>query len=445
MEPDTRYASVDRARVAYQVLGEGPLDLVVTAGTFGSVDLGWEDPMVAAWNRRLASFSRLILFDRRGSGASDPLPIDDLPSWELYMDDLTAVMDAAGSDRAAIMGIFDAGPTAMLFAASRPERTVALVLANTSARILRSDDYPVGARPERIEEVGSRIERTWGTEEQAEMQVPSRASDPQFRRWFARYTRSIAGPTAVSAYVRAMIHTDARSVLPSIRVPTLILHRVDYPWFRIEHGRYLAEHIEAARLVELPGADGPLPWEHAGLALDAIEEFLTGSLRGPDTTRAVTTLLFTDVVRSTERAAQLGDELWREVLSLHDDAAHRMTSTFGGRIVKTMGDGVLATFDGPRRAIRASAALRRELRRIGLDVRSGIHTGEVEKRGVDVSGIAVHIAARVMAAAGEGEILVSRTVRDLIAGSEIELEERGAHQLKGVAGDWLLYALVDEQ
>lgn len=186
MEPDTRYASVDRARVAYQVLGEGPLDLVVTAGTFGSVDLGWEDPMVAAWSRRLASFSRLILFDRRGSGASDPLPIDDLPSWELYMDDLTAVMDAAGSDRAAIMGIFDAGPTAMLFAASRPERTVALVLANTSARILRSDDYPVGARPQRIEEVGSRIERTWGTEEQAEMQVPSRASDPQFRRWFAR-------------------------------------------------------------------------------------------------------------------------------------------------------------------------------------------------------------------------------------------------------------------
>src|SRR6266508_918033 len=329
MEPDTRYASVDRARVAYQVLGEGPLDLVVTAGTFGSVDLGWEDPMVAAWNRRLASFSRLILFDRRGSGASDPLPIDDLPSWELYMDDLTAVMDAAGSDRAAIMGIFDAGPTAMLFAASRPERTVALVLANTSARILRSDDYPVGARPQRIEEVGSRIERTWGTEEQAEMQVPSRASDPQFRRWFARYTRSIAGPTAVSAYVRAMIHTDARSVLPSIRVPTLILHRVDYPWFRIEHGRYLAEHIEAARLVELPGADGPLPWEHAGLALDAIEEFLTGTLRGPDTTRAVTTLLFTDVVRSTERAAQLGDELWREVLRPRRRGAPRDLNVWG--------------------------------------------------------------------------------------------------------------------
>jgi class 3 adenylate cyclase/pimeloyl-ACP methyl ester carboxylesterase len=443
MEPDTRYASVDRARVAYQVVGEGPLDLLVTAGTFGSVDLGWEDPMVAAWNRRLASFSRLILFDRRGSGASDPLPIDDLPSWESYVNDLTAVMDAAGSQRAAVMGTFDAGPTAMLFAAMRPERTVALLLANTSARMLRSDDYPIGAPPERIEEVVSRIERTWGTEVQAEMQVPSRASDPYFRHWFARYTRSIAGPTAVSAYVRAMIHTDARSVLPSIRVPTLILHRVDYPWFRIEHGRYLAEHIEGAKLVELPGADGPLPWERANLALDAIEEFLTGTLRGPDTTRAVTTLLFTDIVRSTERATDLGDERWRELLGLHDDASHRVTAAFGGRIVKTTGDGILATFDGPRRAIQASAALRRELWRIGLDVRSGIHTGEVEKRGEDLGGIAVHIAARVMAAAGEGEILVSRTVRDLIAGSEIELEERGAYQLKGVPGEWLLYEVAE--
>jgi class 3 adenylate cyclase/pimeloyl-ACP methyl ester carboxylesterase len=443
MDPETRYANLDGSRVAYQIVGEGPLDLVVTSGTFGSIDLGWDDPMVAAWNRRLASFSRLILFDRRGSGASDPLALEDLPSWESYMEELEAVMDAAGSNRAAVMGIFDGGPAAMLFAASRPERTVALVLANTSARILQSEDYPVGAPPERIEEARDRIERTWGTEEQAAMQVPSRASDPLFRRWFARYTRSIGGPSAVSAYVRAMIHTDARAVLSSIRVPTLILHRVGYPWFRIEHGQYIARRIEGARLVELPGADGPLPWENPERALDAIEEFLTGTLRGADVTRAVTTLLFTDIVKSTERAADLGDEQWREVLGLHDAAAHRMTATFGGRVVKTTGDGILATFDGPRRAIRASMALRMELGRIGLGIRSGIHTGEVEKRGDDISGIAVHIAARVMAAAGTGEILVSRTVRDLIAGSEIELEERGARPLKGVVGDWDLYAVVD--
>jgi class 3 adenylate cyclase/pimeloyl-ACP methyl ester carboxylesterase len=444
MEPETRYASVGHTRVAYQVLGEGPLDLVVTAGTFGSVDVGWEDPMVAAWNRRLASFSRLILFDRRGSGASDPLPIDDLPSWESYVDDLMAVMEAAGSETAAVMGVFDAGPAAMLFAASHPERTTALVLANTAARVLRSDDYRIGAAPERVEEVRDRIERTWGTHEQVDMQVPSRASDPHFRRWFARYTRSIAGPTAVSAYVQAMIRIDARPVLPSIRVPTLILHRVDYPWFRIEHGRYLADHIAGARLVELPGADGPLPWEHPELALDAIEEFLTGKLGRADATRAVTTLLFTDIVRSTEWAGAVGDERWREFLTLHDDAARRTTAAFGGRVVKTTGDGILATFDGPRRAIRACAALRRELRRLGLEIRSGIHTGEVEKRDDDVSGIAVHIAARVMAAAGDGEILVSRTVRDLIAGSEVELEDRGVRQLKGIGGDWLLYAVVGD-
>jgi class 3 adenylate cyclase len=355
-----------------------------------------------------------------------------------------AVMEAAGSETAAVMGVFDAGPAAMLFAASHPERTTALVLANTAARVLRSDDYRIGAAPERVEEVRDRIERTWGTHEQVDMQVPSRASDPHFRRWFARYTRSIAGPTAVSAYVQAMIRIDARSVLPSIRVPTLILHRVDYPWFRIEHGRYLAHHIAGAKLVELPGADGPLPWEYPELALDAIEEFLTGKLGRADATRAVTTLLFTDIVRSTEWAGAVGDERWREFLTLHDDAARRVTAAFGGRVVKTTGDGILATFDGPRRAIRACAALRRELRRLGLEIRSGIHTGEVEKRDDDVSGIAVHIAARVMAAAGDGEILVSRTVRDLIAGSEVELEDRGARQLKGIGGDWLLYAVVGD-
>ncbi|HZB41521.1 MAG TPA: adenylate/guanylate cyclase domain-containing protein [Ilumatobacter sp.] len=217
---------------------------------------------------------------------------------------------------------------------------------------------------------------------------------------------------------------------------------MDYPWFRIEHGRYLAQQIEGAKLVELPGADGPLPWEHAEVGLDAIEEFLTGTLRGPDRTRAVMTLLFTDIVRSTQRATELGDERWRELLTLHDDAAHRVTTAFGGQVIKTTGDGILASFDGPRRAIRAAAALRQDLRRFELEIRVGIHTGEVEKRGVDVSGIAVHIAARVMAAAKEGEILISRTVKDLIAGSEIELNERGEHQLKGVPGDWLLYAVL---
>jgi class 3 adenylate cyclase len=441
VEPDTQYARVDKERVAYQVVGEGPLDLVMSAGTYGSIDLDWEDPMVAGMYRRMAAFSRLIRFDRRGSGASDPLPLDALPSWESYIDEVVAVMEAVGSERAAIMGLFDAGPMATLLAATRPDRTAALILANTSARILASEDYP-GAPPSVAEAMIDRVEQTWGTEEQARMQVPSRASDERFRRWFARYTRSIAGPTAVRAYLRAMLDADARSILSSVHVPTLVLHRKHYPLFRIEQGQYLAEHIEGARFFEIPGSDGPLPWENADLVVDLIEEFLTGVRRGAEPGRAVATVLFTDIVSSTERAGELGDERWLELLNLHYQAAYRVAETFRGRVVQTTGDGVLATFDGPRRGIRASIALRDELLRIGLEIRSGIHTGEVELRDEDVGGMAVHIAARVMAAAGAGEIIVSRTVRDLIVGSEIKLEERGEHALKGVEGNWQLFAVV---
>jgi class 3 adenylate cyclase len=350
-------------------------------------------------------------------------------------------MDAVGSDRAAIMGLFDAGPMATLLAATRPDRTAALILANTSARILASEDYP-GAPPSVAEAMIDRVEQTWGTEEQARMQVPSRASDERFRRWFARYTRSIAGPTAVRAYLRAMLDADARSILSSVHVPTLVLHRKHYPLFRIEQGQYLAEHIEGARFFEIPGSDGPLPWENADLVVDLIEEFLTGVRRGAEPARAVATVLFTDIVSSTERAGELGDERWLELLNLHYQAAYRVAETFRGRVVQTTGDGVLATFDGPRRGIRASIALRDELLRIGLEIRSGIHTGEVELRDENVGGMAVHIAARVMAAAGAGEIIVSRTVRDLIVGSEIKLEERGEHALKGVEGNWQLFAVV---
>jgi len=442
VEPDTLYARVDKERVAYQVVGNGPPDLVISAGTYGSIDLDWDDPMVASMYRRMAAFSRVIRYDRRGSGASDPLPLDALPSWESYIDEVVAVMDATRSERAAIMGIFDAGPMATLFAATRPDRTIALILANTSARVLASEDYPLGT-PSSVVEAGiDRVARAWGTEEQARMQVPSRASDEHFRRWFARYTRSIAGPTAVRAYMRAMLDADARSILSSVHVPTLILHRKQYSLFRVEHGRYLADHIEGARFFEIPGSDGPLPWENADMVVDLIEEFLTGVRRGAEPGRAVATVLFTDIVGSTQRAGELGDERWLGVLDLHNQAARRFAEAFRGRVVKTTGDGVLATFDGPRRGIRASVALRDELQRIGLEVRCGIHTGEVELRDQDVGGMAVHIAARVMAAAGAGEILVSRTVRDLIVGSEVRLKERGEHTLKGVEGDWELFAVV---
>jgi class 3 adenylate cyclase len=442
MEPQTRYARLEEARIAYQVVGEGPPDLVVSAGTYGNIDLDWEDPIAARMYRRVATFSRLIRFDRRGSGSSDPLPLDALPPWEAYMEEVVAVMDAVESERAAIMGVFDAGPMAALFAATKPERTVALILANTAARLLASEDYPIGAPPEAVEEVIDRVEETWGTEAQAWMQVPSRAGDEHFRRWFAKYTRGIASPTAVKAYLHAMLEADARPILSSIHVPTLVVHRTNYPLFRIEHGRYLAAHVQGAKFVELAGTDGALAWENADLLVDEIEEFLTGIRRRGEPDRALATVLFTDIVGSTERAGELRDERWLRLLDVHDETARRVVGGFDGRLIKTTGDGILATFDGPGRGIRAAALLREELRRAGLDIRAGLHTGEIELRDGDVGGIAVHIGARVMAAAAPGEILVSRTVRDLIAGSEIRLEDSGQHQLKGVEGTWQLFAVA---
>jgi class 3 adenylate cyclase len=442
VEPETRYASLGEARIAYQVVGGGPPDLVVSAGTYGNVDLDWEDPVAAAMYRRIATFSRLIRFDRRGSGSSDPLPLDALPPWEAYMEEVEAVMAAVGSERAAIMGVFDAGPMAALFAATKPERTVALILANTAARLLAAEDYPIGAPPKAVEEVIDHVEETWGTEAQAWMQAPSRAGDEHFRRWFAKYTRGIASPTAVKAYLHAMLEADARPILSSIHVPTLVVHRTNYPLFRIEHGRYLAEEIEGARLVELPGADGALAWENADLLVDEIEEFLTGVRRRVAPDRALATILFTDIMGSTERAGELRDERWLRLLDVHDKTARRVVGGFGGQLIKTTGDGILATFDGPGRGIRAAALLREELDRAGISIRAGLHTGEIELRYGDVGGIAVHIGARVMAAAAADEILVSRTVRDLIAGSELRLEDRGPHQLKGVEGAWQLFAVA---
>ena len=444
MEPKTQYANIGDGRIAYQVLGEGPHDLVISSGTFGSVDLDWEDPMVAAMYRRLASFSRLIRFDRRGSGASDPLPLDALPPWESHVEEVVAVMDTVESDRATVMGMFDAGPMAVLFVVTKPERADALILANTSPRVLRSDDYSIGADLESAQNVVSQVVDTWGTEDQARMQVPSRALDERFRRWFARYTRSIASPTAIQAYLSAMLEADARSILPAVRVPTLVLHRSGYSLFPVDHGRFLADHIENARFVEIPGSDGPLPWENADVIVDVIEEFVTGAPRRSEPSRAVLTVLFTDIVKSTEQLGRVGDWQWRHVLDRHDETSRRLVEAFGGRVVQTTGDGVVATFEGPGKGIRAAFALQDHLKSIGIDVRSGLHTGEVELGdGGDIGGMAVHIAARVMAAADAGEVLVSRTVRDLTFGSRVRLQDRGVHRLKGVSGDWQLFAVTD--
>jgi class 3 adenylate cyclase len=441
VQPETRYARLGEDRLAYQVLGEGP-DLVLTMGAFGHVDLMWEDPGVALFLRRLASFSRLIYFDRRGTGASDPLPEKMPPPWEAYADEVTATMDAVGSRQAALMATTaEAGPMALFFAATRPERTSALVLGNASARYLADDDYPIGFDPEYAEALISGVEESWGTGSRLAEGIPSRAGDERFRRWMAKVQRSIASPRTVHVFLRSMFEVDVRSLLPLVQAPTLVLHRRDFQLLPIEHGRYLAEHIPNARLVELPGADGPLTWESPEVTLGHIEEFLTGVRGTVPATRVLATVLFTDIVASTERAAELGDRRWRELLQVHDDLGTRLVEQWGGRVVKSTGDGLLATFDGPGRAIAGAVALRDQLADIDVQIRAGLHAGEVELRGDDVGGIAVHIAARIMAKAGPGEVVVSRTVRDLVAGSDRQLEDRGTHQLKGVAGDWQLFAV----
>jgi pimeloyl-ACP methyl ester carboxylesterase len=328
VQPETKYARLGDDRIAYQVLGHGPPDLVLTFGVFSSVDLIWEDPGLALFHRRLASFSRLILFDRRGMGASDPPPLDPLPPWESYAQDLTAVLDEVGSEHAAIMAHFDASSMAMFFAGTRPERTSALILANATARYLAADDYPIGVPAEVVEALLAQADQLWGTDVMADVTVPSRANDPRFRRWYARFARSAASPRAVKARLRASLEMDARAILPLIQAPVLILHRSNFPIIPIEHGRYLAEHIPEAKLIELPGADSTLFWETPELALDHVEDFLVGVRRVAEPTRALATVLFTDIVGSTQRAGELGDRRWRQVLEVHDELARRLIDEF---------------------------------------------------------------------------------------------------------------------
>jgi class 3 adenylate cyclase len=443
VQPETKYARLGDDRIAYQVLGHGPPDLVMTRGGYGNLDTAWEDPGFTLFLRTLASFSRLILFDRRGMGASDPLPQDRLPPWESYAEELAAVLDAVGSERAAILAEMDGGPLALFFAGTRPDRTSALILANTWAKFVAADDYPIGISAEVVEAILAQFDQGWGTDALLGVLLPSRAGDERFRHYYMKMQRAVASPKAAQPFWRSMLEVDVRTVLPLIQVPTLVLHRRDVQLLPIEHGRYLAEHIPEAKLVELPGADLPLVWEEPQLALDLIEEFLTGVRRAVEPNRVLATVLFTDIVDSTKLASRLGDRRWRELLNTHDDVARQTVEEFNGQLVQTTGDGILATFDGPGRGIGCAAALRDQLAGIGLHIRSGLHTGEVELRGDGIGGIAVHIAARVMATAGSGEILTSRTVRDLIVGSDVTLEDRGIHPLKGVQGTWELFAVVE--
>jgi pimeloyl-ACP methyl ester carboxylesterase len=429
--------------IAYQVVGEGPLDLVFVSGWVSNLDLMWEDPSYARFLRRLASFSRLILFDKRGTGLSDRVPETDLPTLEARMDDVRAVLDAAGAERAALLGHSEGGPMCLLFAATYPERTNALVLIGTYARRLIGEGYPFGATPEAYDAFLAEIADGWGGPVGLEVRAPSLADDERFRTWWSDYLRMSASPGAALALTRMNGQIDVRPALPTIEVPTLVVHRSGDRALPVEGARYIAERIRDVRLVELPG-DDHLPFVgDQDAILDEIEEFLTGARRGAESDRVLATVLFTDIVGSTERAVELGDRDWRDLLDSHHVLVRRELERWRGTEVATAGDGFLATFDGPARAIRCACGVRDAVRGLGLEIRAGLHTGECEVRGDTIAGIAVHIGARVAALAAAGEVLVSSTVKDLVAGSGIEFDERGEHDLKGVPGRWQLYSVAD--
>jgi pimeloyl-ACP methyl ester carboxylesterase len=443
VRPVTRYARSGEVNIAYQVVGEGPLDLVFVSGWVSNLDLMWQEPSYARFLRRLASFSRLILFDKRGTGLSDRVPEADLPTLEARMDDVRAVLDAADAERAALLGHSEGGPMCLLFAATHPERTVALVLIGTYARRLVGDGYPFGTSPEAYDAFLEEIADGWGGAVGLEARAPSLVDDTRFRTWWSDYLRMSASPGAALALTRMNGEIDVRPALETIGVPTLVVHRAGDRSLPVEGARYLAERIRGARLVELPGIDHlPFVGDQDAI-LDEIEEFLTGVRRGAGNDRVLATVLFTDIVGSTERAVQLGDREWRDLLDSHHLLVRRALESWRGVEVDTAGDGFLATFDGPARAIRCACAIRDAVRGLGLEIRAGLHTGECEVHGETVAGIAVHIGARVAALAGPGEVLVSSTVRDLVAGSGIEFDEHGEHELKGVPGRWRLYSVAD--
>jgi class 3 adenylate cyclase len=439
--PPTQYARSGDASIAYQVIGEGPIDLVLVLGFATHVELQWESPPFARFFERISSFSRLIIFDKRGTGLSDP--VAEAPTLEERIDDVRAVMDAAESERAALFGISEGGPMSVLFAATHPDRVIALVLHGAMGRTTEAPDYPWASPADALRESAAEfIAPYWGqqAEGMVELFAPSFADDPEAVEFTARMERSAASPAMVQQIFEMFLDIDVRAILPTIRVPTLVLHRHGDRVVNRRAGEELAAQIPGARYVELPGIDH-LPWAgDSESVLGEIEEFLTGTRSAPEPERVLATVMFTDIVGSTERAAELGDARWRELLSTHQAAVQQELMRFRGREVKTLGDGSLATFDGPARAIRCGRAIAEAARSRGLEVRIGLHSGEVELMEEDVGGIAVHIAARVGALAAPGEVLVSSTVKDLVAGSGIRFVDRGAERLKGIPDEWRLFA-----
>jgi class 3 adenylate cyclase len=441
---EVAFARSGDVHIAYATMGDGPIDLVYVQGAYTHLEVERELPVFRRYCERLAEFTRLILFDKRGMGMSDRVP--GATPLDERMDDIRAVMDAVGSESAAIMGESEGGPLAILFAAAHPERTRALILQGAEVRERKDDDWPFGeSTPEEMEAYLASIPERWGRGLGISFIVPSITNDPAlpaYQAWFAKIQRNAATPASWEAFARMAYDIDVRGVVPTIHVPALIIHATDEQVCNVGNARWLAANLAGSKFVELPGADH-VPWFDPDTTIAEIREFLTGSREPEEPDRVLATVLFTDIVGSTERATKLGDRRWRDLLDAHNAAVRTELQRFRGREVDTAGDGFLAVFDGPARAIRAGRAIVEAVRRMGLEVRAGVHTGEVEMLpNGNVAGISVHVGARVAGAAGAGEVLVSSSVRDLVAGSGFSFVDRGVHALKGVEEGRRLYAVA---
>ena len=438
MTSQTQYANNDGVNIAYQVHGEGPVDMILVPGWVSHVEFVWEVDMYAAFLKRLASFCRFIMMDRRGTGMSDPA--DNFPTLEQRMEDVRAVMDDVGSEKATIIGISEGGPMSILFAASYPERTNSLILYGTFPKYLEAPDYAIGHTQEFIDEFLAGIEKGWGDGVSAQLFGPSMVDDENFMRRWSALERYAVSPGRIEALLRQTLDCDTRDILPVINVPTLVLCRTGDQATPIRFSRYLAENIKGAKFVELAGEDH-FPWTgDVETLLAEVEEFVTGTRHAYESDRVLATVLFTDIVDSTRHAVDMGDRKWRDLLERHHDLVRRELDRFRGREVDNAGDGFFVTFDGPARAVSCALAIRDAVASLGMAIRAGVHTGECEVRGEKVSGVAVHIGARVQSIASPNEILVSRTVKDLVVGSGLDFTDRGEHELKGVPGNWQLYS-----
>jgi pimeloyl-ACP methyl ester carboxylesterase len=438
--PETKYARSGNINIAYQVIGNGPLDLVVVMGWVSNLEYNWEELGLSKFLNRLAGFSRLIIFDKRGTGLSDR--VSQLPTLEERMDDVRAVMDAAGSKRAAILGISEGGPMCALFAATYPERVISLVMYGTYAKRIWSPDYPWAPTPEERQTFLDAVKNNWGGIVDLETLAPGVMNDEKFKQWFATYLRLSASPRDALALAKMNTEIDVRNILHAIHTPTLVLHRTGDRDINIGGGRFIANEIPGAQFIELPG-DDHLPWVgDIEKLVDQIEIFLTGRLAVHEPDRILATLLFTDIVGSTELATSMGDKQWHGVLKQHNDLIRKELTRYRGKEITTTGDGFLATFDGPGRGIHCAVAVRSELEKIGLTIRAGLHAGEIALMDNTIGGIAVHLCARVMSHAADGEILITSTVKDLVAGSGLKFETRDKHMLKGITGEWELFAVT---